>query len=320
MKYVYGPLPSRRLGQSLGIDPIPFKTCNWNCVYCQLGRTVPLTNQRREYVPPEAILAELRAALAAHAPGTIDWISFVGSGEPTLHSGLGQLIRAVKRLSDIPVAVITNGALLYDPQVREDLRAADAVMPTLAAGDARLYRAITRPWPELAFERVVDGLAAFRRIYAGKLWVEVMLVKGLNDSEPALRDLAAVLRRIGPDAVHLTLPERPPAEPWVEPPDEEGLMRATAILGGMAELVHPATGSVDLAGCEDVVEAVVAVIKRHPLREVDVARALDRWTAGQVAAALETLAAGGQARLVMCYGERFWSYAGAHYATNSSSQ
>ena len=108
MKYVFGPVPSRRLGQSLGIDTIPLKTCNWNCVYCQLGRSRPLTNARREYYPPEDILAEVGAALAAHGPGEIDWITFVGSGEPTLHAGIGRLIRQVKALSDLPVAVITN--------------------------------------------------------------------------------------------------------------------------------------------------------------------------------------------------------------------
>src|SRR3972149_1969672 len=138
MKYVFGPVPSRRLGQSLGIDTIPLKTCNWNCVYCQLGRTVPLINERRNYVLPEAILAEVQVALAAHRPGEIDWITFVGWGEPTLHVSIGLLIRQVKALTDLPVAVITNGALLYLPDVRAELIAADAVPPTLDAGTPEL--------------------------------------------------------------------------------------------------------------------------------------------------------------------------------------
>ncbi|HEX9371505.1 MAG TPA: radical SAM protein [Roseiflexaceae bacterium] len=315
MNYVYGPIPSRRLGQSLGIDPIPFKTCNWNCVYCQLGRSVPLTNERLTYIPPAAIIAEVQQALAAHPPGTIDWISFVGSGEPTLHAGIGQLIRRVKELSSIPVAVITNGSLLYREDVRAELQAADAVMPTLVAGDQALYRAICRPWPELTLDRIVKGLVAFRASYTGRLWVEVMLIKGLNDTEPALRDLAVVLRRVRPDAVQLTRPVRPPAEPWVEPADEEGLMRATAILGQQAEVVHPAHGSFDLSGCADALDAVVAVITRHPMREAELLRALDRWTHGQVAEALARLAASGRAQVVERYGQRFWSCAGARYAT-----
>ena len=186
MTYVFGPVPSRRLGQSLGIDPIPQKTCNWNCVYCQLGRSTPMTNERREYIPPDAILAEVTQALRSHSPGEIDWVTFVGSGEPTLHSGLGEMIRRVKACTSLPVAVITNGALLYLPEVRADLVLADAVLPTLDAGSADLYRKINRPWPELTFERVVDGLLAFRADYTGKLWVEVMLVRGMNDSEDGI--------------------------------------------------------------------------------------------------------------------------------------
>jgi len=314
MKYVYGPIPSQRLGQSLGIDPIPFKTCNWNCIYCQLGRTVPLTNQRRDYVPPAAILSEVRAALAAHPPGTIDWISFVGSGEPTLHADLGSMIRQVKGMTTLPVAVITNGSLLYQREVREALSAADAVLPTLVAGTEPLYRRITRPWPELSFARLVEGLIAFRHCYRGKLWVEVMLIKGLNDTEPALRELASVLRRVEPDAVHITLPNRPPAESWVESPDAGRLVRATAILGEVAQVIGLAPGSLNLAGEEDVLDAVVAMITRHPMREVDLARALKGWPSSQVAQALADLEASGRAQVVIRNSQRFWSGIEARYA------
>jgi wyosine [tRNA(Phe)-imidazoG37] synthetase (radical SAM superfamily) len=199
VKHVYGPVPSRRLGQSLGVDPIPFKTCNWNCVYCQLGRTSPMTSQRRDYFPPDEIVAEVMAAAQAHKPGEIDWITFVGSGEPTLHASLGAMIRRLKTLTVLPIAVITNGSLLHLPEVRQELLAADAVLPTVDAGTDVLYRKINRPMPELNYERFVEGIVAFRNEYRGKLWVEVMLVQGLNDSEAALQDLAAVLKRIRPD-------------------------------------------------------------------------------------------------------------------------
>jgi len=313
MNLVFGPVPSRRLGQSLGIDPIPLKTCNWNCVYCQLGRSTPLVNERKNYYVPEAILAEVQTALAAHRPGDIDWITFVGSGEPTLHAGLGLLIRQVKTLTDLPVAVITNGSLLYLPEVRQELSAADAVLPTLDAGNAQLYRKINRPWPELTFERLMDGLAAFRQVYHGKLWIEVMLVKDLNDTEDALRGIAAALQRIKPDQVHIVLPTRPPAEPWVEPTDEAGLMRAVAILGDVAQIVHPAEGDFDLSGCDTVVEAIVSIITRHPMREDELVRALERWTPGQVQEALEALALSGKAQVVERYGARFWSASASHY-------
>lgn len=314
MKYIFGPVPSRRLGQSLGIDPIPQKTCNWNCVYCQLGRSTPMTNQRREYIPCDAILAELTQALHSHSPGEIDWVTFVGSGEPTLHSGLGEMIRRVKAHTDIPVAVITNGSLLYLPEVRADLALADAVLPTLDAGSADLYRKINRPWPELTFDNLVNGLLAFRSEYSGKLWVEVMLVRGMNDSEQALRDLAAILKRVQPDQVHLSLPVRPPAERWVQPAGEEGLLRAQAILGDVARVLSPAQGEFDLRGCEDVGEAILSIITRHPMREDDLYAALQRWPDEDVRHILENLSESGKAQLVTRYGVRFWSASGTRYA------
>jgi wyosine [tRNA(Phe)-imidazoG37] synthetase (radical SAM superfamily) len=319
MSLVFGPVPSRRLGQSLGIDPIPLKTCNWNCVYCQLGRSTPLVNERKNYYAPEAILAQVQAALAAHRPGDIDWITFVGSGEPTLHAGIGLLIRQVKTLTDLPIAVITNGSLLYLPEVRQELSAADAVLPTLDAGNAQLYRKINRPWPRLTFDRLLDGLTAFRQVYHGKLWVEVMLVKGLNDTEDALRGIAAALQRIKPDQVHIVLPTRPPAEPWVEPSDETGLMRALAILGGVAQVAHPAEGTFDLSGHNDIVDAIVSIITRHPMREDELVRALERWTAGQVQEALEALALSGKAQVVERYGARFWSASASRYPDEAHS-
>jgi wyosine [tRNA(Phe)-imidazoG37] synthetase (radical SAM superfamily) len=313
MNYVFGPVPSRRLGQSLGIDTIPLKTCNWNCVYCQLGRSVPLTNERREYFPRSEILAEVETALSTHSPGEIDWVTFVGSGEPTLHSSIGWLIRQVKALTRLPVAVITNGALLYLPEVREELSESEAVLPTLDAGNPRLYRKINRPHPKASFERLVEGLTAFRREYQGQLWVEVMLVRGLNDTEEALREIAAILQTIHPDQVHINLPTRPPAELWVQPPDEEGLLRARAILGEVALVVHPAEGDFDLSGYKDVVDAVVAVITRHPMSEEELTHALERWLPGQVQETLQTLHLSGRAQVVERYGKRFWSATGTRF-------
>jgi len=320
IKAVFGPVPSRRLGQSLGIDPIPLKTCNWNCVYCQLGRTGRVVNRRRDWVPRDLIVRQVRQALARHRPGDIDWITFVGSGEPTLHGGLGRLIRDVQALSSIPVAVITNGALLYRPDVREELAAADAVLPSLDAGSDRLYRLINRPHPELTFERQIAGLETFRGEYRGKLWLEIMLLEGVNDSAEALADLAAAVRRIRPDAVHLDVPSRPPAESWVHPAGEEGLMRASAILGDLAEVVHPVEGTFDLGGYENVVDAVIGIITRHPMRSDQLERSLDRWTPGQVEEALATLQADGRARVIERYGARFWSTTEARYVDQEAAR
>jgi wyosine [tRNA(Phe)-imidazoG37] synthetase (radical SAM superfamily) len=320
MNHVFGPVPSRRLGQSLGIDTIPLKTCNWNCVYCQLGRTLPLTNERREYVLDENIFFEVERALRFHVNGGIDWVTFVGSGEPTLHIYLGEMIRRVKKMTALPVAVITNGSLLYLPEVRQELSVADAVLPTLDAGTAELYRKINRPHPQITFERLVDGLIAFRKEYRGKLWVEVMLVRGLNDSLQAIENIAKILERVKPDAVHINLPTRPPSETWVQPPDEECLMRAMSILGNIAEVVHPAEGSFDLSGYDSVMDAVIGIITRHPMRQDELERTLARWSTRQVSEALSELEASNRAQVVERYGTRFWSTAPAHYPDKNQSQ
>lgn len=320
MKFVFGPVPSRRLGQSLGIDTIPLKTCNWNCVYCQLGRTRPLTNERREYVPVDVVLRQVEEALERHEPGAIDWLTFVGSGEPTLHSGMGRLIAGVKELSDLPVAVITNGSLLYLPQVRQALKTADAVLPSLDAGSAQLYRKINRPHPETTFERLVNGMIAFRREYPGKLWVEVMLIQGMNDGEEALRDIAAMLKRIRPDEVHINLPTRPPAETWVQPANEEALLQAVVILSRTARVVHPAEGVFDLGCCDSVLEAILAIITRHPMRQDQLEKALAQWAPGKVNDLRAELEASGRAQVVERLGTRFWSAGQSHFPDEAHSQ
>jgi wyosine [tRNA(Phe)-imidazoG37] synthetase (radical SAM superfamily) len=320
VKYVFGPVPSRRLGQSLGIDTIPLKTCNWNCVYCQLGRTRPLSNTRKDYFPPEEIAAEVKKAIGSHKPGEIDWLTFVGSGEPLLHASMGWLIRQIKGMTQLPVAVITNGSLLYLPEVRQELAAAEAVMPSLDAGTAKLYRQINRPHPEIPFERFVEGLITFRNEYRGKLWVEVMLVHELNDSPQALRDIAKVLQRIQPDSVHLNLPTRPPVETWVRPPTPESLIEALAILGNIAEVVHPAVGSFDLNGYDHPVDAVLAIITRHPMRQDELEQALSRWPPAQIAQILMDLETSGRAQVVERHNIRFWSAAPSFYPTETQSR
>jgi wyosine [tRNA(Phe)-imidazoG37] synthetase (radical SAM superfamily) len=311
MAHVFGPVPSRRLGRSLGIDPIPLKTCNWNCVYCQLGRTVPLTKVRREYCPAAKIAAELQHVLNHSLD--VDWITFVGSGEPTLHSQLGWLVRQVKSLTRIPVAVITNGSLLCRPEVREELSVADAVLPTLDAGTDSLYRVINRPHPAFTFDQLVNGLVEFRHSYAGKLWIEVMLVKGLNDGKAALKDLATVLARIEPDEVHISLPLRLPAEAWVKAAGRDGTARAAAILGAGARILPSIPEGADLSISDNLPDAVLAVISRHPMEEQELVRTLERWNPSKAYKVLETLKARDRAQVVTRSGRQFWSASGARY-------
>jgi len=284
-----------------------------------LGRTQPLTFKREDYFPPDDILAEVQQALAAHKPGDIAWITFVGSGEPTLHTNIGWLIEQVKAVTDIPVAVITNGSLLYDPQVRHALALADAVLPTLDAGTSSLYRQINRPHPAATFRRLVTGLINFRRQYSGRLWVEVMLVRGLNDTEQALQDIAHILRRVEPDEIHISLPTRPPAETWVQPADDEGILRALAILGEVARVLHPAAGSFDLSGHETIADAVISIITRHPMRQEELERALEQTAPGQAGDVLAELERNGHAQVVERYGVRFWSASPSHYPSEAQS-
>ncbi len=314
MRHVYGPVPSRRLGRSLGIDPVPPKTCNWNCVYCQLGRTTPLSNERRPLAPVEVVLDEVQAALSA-CENDVDWITFVGSGEPTLHSGLGRMIRETRAMTSLPIAVITNGSLLDDEDVRRALEPADAVLPSLDAGSEDLYRAVNRPFPGLTLARHVEGLVAFRKGFSGRFWVEVMLVAGLNDSEPALRALAAALRWIEPDEIHINVPTRPPAEARVRAPEAPVLERARSILGVGARVVLPVAGDFELDTHSPVADAVLEVITRHPMSERELVAALSRrWASADVERALGELAADGRAQVVERQGQRFWSAAMYRYA------
>jgi wyosine [tRNA(Phe)-imidazoG37] synthetase (radical SAM superfamily) len=215
--------------------------------------------------------------------------------------------------------VITNGALLYQAQVREELTAADAVMPSLDAGTSDLYRRINRPHPAVTFERLIDGLWAFRQVYSGRLWIEVMLLRGLNDTEPALQNIAEVLRPIEADEIHINLPTRPPVESWVQPPDEEGIRQAATILGSIARVLHPVEGSFDLGGDKSVVEAVLGIIARHPMRQEELEQALEQWVPNEVNEALAALENSGQAKMVNRNGVRYWGARQSQFPPESQS-
>lgn len=312
-KHVFGPVPSRRLGQSLGIDPVPSKTCNFNCVYCQLGRTSSLVNERRELFPAGEIVGEVEEALAIRPEKPIDWVTFIASGETCLHSRLGWMIREVHRLTTVPIAVITNGSLCSLAAVRRELAAADAVLPSLDAGSSGLFRRINRPHPGVSFTAYVDGLVELRRSFHGQLWLEIMLVRGLNDSEQALREIAAVVRRIEPDEVHVSLPTRPPAEAWVKPPDRRAVSYALDILGESARVIPPAVVELGFGLDEDVVDAVLRIITRHPVSQDELERSLIRWSPGRVRAVLDELETSGCLKVVQRFGSRFLSASSTDY-------
>jgi len=198
------------LGRSLGIDLVPFKTCTYNCVYCQLGRTTNKTTERREYVAVDEILDELKRKLAiASAP---DYITLAGSGEPTLNARIGDLIGKIKSLTHIPVAVLSNGSLLWMREVREALMEADLVLPSLDAGDERLFRYVNRPHREITFERLVDGLAEFTERFSKSVWLEVFLLARVTGTPAEVEKIAALAKRIQPERIQLNTVSRPPAE------------------------------------------------------------------------------------------------------------
>ena len=263
-KYVYGPVPSRRLGQSLGVSPIPEKTCNYNCIYCQLGKTTNFTNHRKRFFNPKAILAEISEALKQQRK--IDYITFVGEGEPTLSNDLGLLIEETKKLTDRPIAVITNGSLLSLETIRTEMREADVIIPTFDAGNSKLFRFINRPHKAISFNKLVTGLKKIRQEFNNELWIEVMLLKGINDSVETLEEIRGFLDEFHPDKVQISIPSRPPSEPWVKIPDSESLNLGKVILQSSQILPLNEVGTFDSKPFKTPTEAIFSITKRHPLK------------------------------------------------------
>lgn len=266
MKYIYGPVPSRRLGISLGVSPIPKKTCNYSCIYCQLGRTDHMTNTRNMFFPVEDILAEFDEFLDSKVK--FDVVTIVGEGEPTLYLGLGELIREIQKRTDKPVAVITNGALFYDPDLRRELYGADIVLPTLDAYDEASFRKISRPHGTIIFAMVDEGLKEFSKEYEGQLWIELMLMEGINDDDESLKKYSEALKKLRYDKLYINTPVRPPAESYVKALSHEKMNHVVDVLGGI---------SIDLLESEgfqseikDDYEAIMSIIKRHPMNQFEI--------------------------------------------------
>ena len=209
--HVFGPVRSRRLGSSLGIDCVPFKTCNYDCFYCELGSTKTKTNLVKVYTPPQQIVEELEHHLRFVARP--DYITIAGCGEPTLYKDLGELICKIKEFTNIPVALLTNGALFSRKDIRYHASQADLVIPSVDAGDERMFKCINRPHAEINFEEMVDGLYRFRQGFHGTLWIEIFMIHGLNTGNESIAGIRTIVERMAADLIHLNTVDRPPATP-----------------------------------------------------------------------------------------------------------
>jgi wyosine [tRNA(Phe)-imidazoG37] synthetase (radical SAM superfamily) len=229
---VYGPVPSRRFGLSLGVDLVPYKTCSYDCVYCQLGRTEQTTLRRQAFFEPEVIAVEVQKALE-QGPKP-DVVTLAGSGEPTLYAPLGRLVELLRERSATPIVLLTNGGTLFLEDVAEDALVVDVLAPSLDAGDEETFRLVNRPDPEVTFQNMVDGIERFRRRFVGEVRLEVMLVRDLNDSTASITNLEQQIDRIRPPAVDLNTPVRPGASVDAKPCTEEFLSRVARQFGPSA--------------------------------------------------------------------------------------
>jgi wyosine [tRNA(Phe)-imidazoG37] synthetase (radical SAM superfamily) len=279
--FVYGPVPSRRLGLSLGINIIPAKTCTLDCVYCQCGLTTRKTVARESFFPVADILAAVRSAIRNSQPATrnpqLSFLTFSGEGEPTLNKDIGRIIRRLKREFAIPVAVITNSTLISDPQVRRDILPADLVVPSLDAADQRTFARVDRCHRSIKVEDIIEGLKRFRARYHGRMWLEIMLVKGINDSVEHVVALRKAVHQIRPDRVQLNTVVRPPAEKFARPMSHDDLVQIQYLFGPNTDIaasrkLQTPNPKSQVRGNVD--ELVLATVRGRPVTRKDLADSL----------------------------------------------
>jgi len=260
-KHLFGPVPSRRFGRSLGIDLTPFKTCSYDCIFCQLGHTTRHTLERDNYVDVAETLSEIKHWL--ENDGKADQITLAGSGEPTLHAGFGEILSYIKARTKIRVAVLTNGSMLYLPEVRKAAAMADIVKISLSAWDQQSLETINRPAPGYRFEQLIDGEKQFRDEFKGQLWIEVFMLDGINATPAEVAKIAALVRQIKPDRVQLNTCVRPPAEESARAVPENKLRKLAAIFEPAAEIIaeYRAAKSGEVKVNE---QAILEMLQRRP--------------------------------------------------------
>jgi wyosine [tRNA(Phe)-imidazoG37] synthetase (radical SAM superfamily) len=275
----FGPVPSRRLGRSLGINNIPPKVCTYSCVYCQLGRTMKMQVERCAFYEPDKILKDVEGKIenAKEVGESIDYLTFVPDGEPTLDANIGLEIELLKPLG-IKIAVITNASLVWREDVREDLIKADWVSLKVDSGKEEIWRRINRPHRTLQLASILGGMLEFAKVYRGELVTETMLVKDVNDSDDHVKEVADFFAQLRPAKAYLSVPTRPPAEEWVRPPGEEAINRAYQILSKRVDQVEYLIGYEGnaFAFTGNVEEDLLSITAVHPMREEAVSEFLAR--------------------------------------------
>lgn len=308
MSAIFGPVPSRRLGLSLGIDLVPYKTCPYDCIYCQLGRSTRITVIRESFTPISTILNELNETLRKGCHP--DYITLSGSGEPTLFAELGSLIADIKECTDIPIAVLTNGALLWDDAVRRDLCQANLIIPSLDAGDSELFQCINRPHPDISFDVMIEGLVALRRDFPGQIWLEVMLLAGLTSSQAEVEKIRVHIARIRPDRIQLNTVVRPPACDIALPVTTDQLALFADQLGLQAEIICDYTGSHESAAATNSRTDIVELLSRRPCSLEDISQGLSMHP-NEVIKHLDYLMSMGYLELTTHFGKHYYSLVNA---------
>ncbi len=274
-KYLFGPVPSRRLGMSLGVDLVPHKVCSLNCIYCECGSTTNLTIERKEYVPYNEVVQELKRFLSDKP--ALDFITFSGSGEPTLNSRIGDILKFIKQnYPDIPVAVLTNGTLLKNKQVRGEIMDADLVLPSLDVASNLTFRKINRPFHSLNIEDYINGLCEFRKEYQGKIWLEVLIIPGYNNSKEDLKLLKEAFNKIKPDSIQLNTLDRPGVIPGLRAAGKEELEQIADFWGlDNIEIIAAAQSRKEIKSFRDDIEsAILETIFRRPCTVDDLVKIL----------------------------------------------
>ena len=275
-KYLFGPVPSRRFGRSLGVDIVPLKVCSQNCIYCQLCINADATIERREYVGVDQVLAELAGAVDEGLQA--DYITLTGSGEPTLNSCVGELIDGIRKITNIPVAILTNGNMFYDLQVRVACSKADVVSPSLDAGDAEMFKKMNRPHASIGFEDFVDGLCTFRRQYTGQMWLEVFFCQGVNTDDEHIEKMRSVIERIAPDRVQLNTAVRPTVEKAAVRVTRDRLEQIASMLAGDVEVIADFSRIQDATIAAANTENVIEMLRRRPCTIEDICNGLAAGT------------------------------------------